>query len=75
MIWLKRWLLNRIGITHASLVLPLSGGDEVACMTQHRQYLVIATKYGEVYYIDGDKLVAFSEAEILPGTWADRRWL
>lgn len=72
---LKRWLLNRIGITHASLVLPLSGGDEVVCMTQYRQYLVLATRGGEVYCINGDKLVEFSEAEILLGKWTDRRWL
>ena len=64
--WL-RWLFRRG--ERSSLVLNMHPADSVVSMTPYREYLVIATRLGELYFIDGDRLVEFREADIQRVTW------
>jgi hypothetical protein len=57
--WL-RWLFRRG--TRSSLVLSMRPGDSIVSMLVYRQYLCISTAFGELYMLDGDRLVEFSEA-------------
>lgn len=57
--WIS-WLFRRG--KRSSLVLNISPADSVIGMMQYRQYLCITTKLGELYMLDGDRLVEFSEA-------------
>jgi hypothetical protein len=67
-----RWLFRR-GV-RGSLLLNMAPGDEIVSMTQYRQYLTISTRYGELYFIDGERLVEFQEAEIYRGSMKDLQW-
>jgi len=60
--WL-RWLFRRG--ERNSLLLNMRPGDCIVAMIQFRQYLAIASREGELYLIDGDKLVTVKDAEIL----------
>lgn len=62
--WFKRFFQCRV---RSSLVLDMHPADEVVCMTIYRNYLIIASRMGQTYWIDGDKLVEFKEAEISVG--------
>lgn len=59
--WL-RWLFRRG--ERGSLLLNMHPADHIVSMMVYRQYLVVCSRMGEVYFIDGDRLVEFREAEI-----------
>lgn len=59
--WL-RWLFRR-GV-RSSIVLNMGPHDHVIGMVVYRQYLVVTTAGGEMYMLDGERLVEFSQAEI-----------
>ena len=60
------WLFRRGA--RGSLLLNMAPGDHIVSMVEHRNYLVVVSAYGELYYIDGDRLVEFEQAEV----WTDR---
>ena len=57
--WL-RWLFRRG--KKSSLLLCMKPGDSIVSIVVYRQYLCIGTAFGEIYMLDGDRLVEFSEA-------------
>jgi hypothetical protein len=57
--WVQRLFMRGI---KSSLVLALRPGDSIVSLVLYRQYLVISTAFGEIYFLDGDRLVEFSEA-------------
>jgi hypothetical protein len=59
--WL-RWIFRR-GV-RGSLLLNMRPGDYAVSMIQYRQYLCVLSREGELYLIDGERLVEFREAEI-----------
>ena len=63
-----RWFLwlFRCGVK-GSLLLNMAPGDQIVAMIQYRQYLCVTTRMGELYFIDGERLVEFKEAEIQCG--------
>ncbi len=58
--WL-RWLFRRG--QRGALLLNMEPGDSVVQMTQYREWLVVASKYGEMYFITGDRLASPYETQ------------
>lgn len=44
-----------------TLLLNMRPGDEVVSMIQHREWLAIATKRGELYLLDADDLLIYQQ--------------
>ncbi len=57
-----RWVFRR-GV-RSSIVLNMRPHDHIIGMVVYRQYLVMTTAGGEMYFLDGERLVEFSQAEI-----------
>lgn len=56
---MRKWLawLFRRG-TRGTLLLNMQPGDGIAAMTSHRGWLIVASRYGEIYMISTDKFAS-----------------